>query len=409
MNDRRSELTLTGTELEPEVFQRGIPHALFKRLRHEKPVCWYPGPEHGYWCITRHANVLAVSKDTETFSSQAGGVGIGDPARHGPDMTQSILTTDPPDHQRLRRAVLPPLKARAASLQEPYLRGATQRILERVLSRQEFDFAQEIARELPVRALAHLLGAPEDQANLDRMVGWTQAALYFDDNPDPAAGAAALDRAVAEIEEYGRELTSRKRQHPEDDLLSGLVRKDHEGGALTDEEIAQMFAIFAIAGSDSTRQTVTHGMLAFIEHPDQWQQLRADRSLLPQAVEEVLRWASVALSFGRMATKDVTMEGVTIRAGDRVVLWYASANFDEDVFANPYQFDIGRKPNPHCSFGGRGGPHMCVGANLARVEIKVMLEELLDRIPRLELAGPVRRMPSNMDNGIATMPVRIVS
>jgi cholest-4-en-3-one 26-monooxygenase len=398
-------LSLDGTELEPATFAKGIPHALFAQLRGEAPVCWYPGSHHGYWCVTRHADVVAVCKDPATLSSRVGGVGIGDPAHHGPDMAQSILTTDPPEHRRLRRAVLPPLQARAVTLHEPFIRATSQWIVDRAVARGSFDFATDVARQLPIRTLNRVLGAATDEVSLDRMVAWTIAALYVDD--PYGGGIEALETAVAEIAAYGRDLTAAKRAAPADDLVSGLVRGDHEGGPLTDAEIAQMFEIFAIAGSDSTRQTLTHGMLGLIEAPDQWDRLRADRSLVQPAVEEMLRWATVALSFGRTATRDVELGGQTIRAGDRIVLWYCSANFDEAVFDDPLRFDVGRRPNPHCAFGGRGGPHMCVGANLARLQLRVMLEELLDRVPRLELTAPLRRLTSNMDHGIASMPVRL--
>jgi cholest-4-en-3-one 26-monooxygenase len=406
MSTPASALSLDGTELEPAVFAQGIPHELFAQLRREAPVAWYPGPHHGYWCITRHADVVAVSKDTATFSSHVGGVGIGDPAHHGPDMAQSILTTDPPEHRRLRRAVLPPLQARAVSTHEPFLRATAAWIVADAVKRGDFDFSTDVARQLPIRALNRVLGAASDEVSLDRMVGWTIAALYVDD--PHGGGVEALEAAVEEIARYGRELTAAKRREPGDDLVSGLVRGDHEGGPLTDAEIAQMFEIFAIAGSDSTRQTLTHGMLGLIEAPDQWERLREDRSLVPGAAEEMLRWASVALSFGRTTTRDIELGGQLIREGDRVVLWYCSANYDEAVFDEPLRFDVTRRPNPHCAFGGRGGPHMCIGANLARLQLRVMLEELLEHVPRLELTAPPRRLASNMDHGIASMPVRVV-
>lgn len=379
---------------------------MFAQLRREAPICWYPGPHHGYWCITRHEDVVAFSKDTETFSSQVGGVGIGDPAHHGPDMSASIVTTDPPAHKRLRRAMLPPLQARAVSTHEPFLREIARWVTERAVEKGNFDFSTEVAREMPIRALNRVIGAPIDEVSIDRMVGWTIAALYVDD--EAGGGVEALNKAVDEIAEYGRELTAAKRAEPQDDLLSSLVQNDNEGEPLTDVEIAQMFEILAIAGSDSTRQTLTHGMLGLVGAPEQWDRLREDRSLVPTAADEMLRWASVALSFGRTATKDVEVAGQTIRKGDRVVLWYASANYDEDVFSEPLRFDVGRKPNPHCAFGGRGGPHHCIGANLARLQLRVMLEEMVERFPRLELDGPIRRLASNMDHGIAEMPVRIV-
>ncbi len=402
----QSKLPLNGTELEPAVFAQGIPHELFAELRRDAPVAWYPGPHHSYWCITRHEDVVAVSKDTATFSSHVGGVGIGDPAHHGPDMSASIVTTDPPEHKRLRKAILKPLQARAVNAHEPYLRATAQWIVERAAERGSFDFAQDVARELPIRALNHVIGAPVDEVSIDRMVGWTIAALYVDD--PHGGGVPALDKAVEEIGAYGQELVATKLRDPGDDLISLLVHPPDPDGALTELEVAQMFEILAIAGSDSTRQTLTHGMLAMIEAPEQWQRLREDRSLVSSAAEEMLRWASVALSFGRTATCDVELAGQQIKAGDRVVLWYASANFDETVFEDPWSFDVGRNPNPHCAFGGRGGPHMCVGANLAKLQLCIMLEEMLDRFPRLEIDGPIRRLASNMDHGIASLPVSIV-
>jgi len=390
MTSLPSALPLEGMELEPPIFARGIPHDLFAGLRNNQPITWYPGPHHGYWCITRHEDVLAVSKDTATFSSQVGGVGIGDPNHHGPDMSASIVTTDPPEHKRLRQAILRPLQAKAVNTHEPYLRATARWIVERAVEKGEFDFSRDVARELPIRALNHVIGAPTDEVSIDRMVGWTIAALYAED-PN-GGGVPALEQAVEEIAAFGQEIVAAKRENPGDDLLSGLAKQNPAEGGLTDTEIGQMFEILAIAGSDSTRQTLTHGMLALVESPEQWQRLRNDRTLVPSAAEEMLRWASVALSFGRTATQDVELSGQVIRAGDRVVLWYASANFDETVFTDPLRFDVGRTPNPHCAFGGRGGPHMCVGANLAKLQICIMLEELLDHIPRLALNGPVVRL-----------------
>jgi cytochrome P450 len=409
-------LRLEDVSLENDDFAERVPHETFALLRREAPVWWYDWPHgQGFWCVTRHADVVAVSRDTKTFTSEMG-ANLEDLDEEQRAARQSMLETDPPRHTRLRGLVGPPFTPRAVKAYEVALRELTGAVLDRALPLGEFDFIEEIAKQLPIRVLARLLGAPDaDTEPLiawgDRMIGNTDPELadVLHDSPESERYRMLPFRSPAALElfEYGHRLAAERRSDPQDDLISKLVHAEIEGGRLTEREFDTMFLILVVAGNETTRQAIAHGTLALVEHQEEWRRLRDDPDLVWTAgADEILRWSSPVLHFRRTATRDVELGGQTIRAGDKVVVWYVSANFDEGVFEEPLRLDVGRRPNPHVTFGG-GGPHYCLGAHLAKLEVQVMFDMLLPRIAELELTAPPQRMRTNFTNALKRMPVRV--
>ena len=405
-------------DLGNDAFVERIPHETFALLRREAPVWWYDWPGgRGFWCVTRHSDVVSVSRDTKTFSS-AQGANLEDLDEEMMAARRSMLETDPPRHTRLRGLVGPPFTPRAVKAYELALRELTREILDRALPLGEFDFVEEIAKELPIRVLARLLGTPE--SDTDRLIDWGDRMIANTD-PDyadvlhdsPASEAYRLvpfrSPAALELFEYGHALAAERRREPRDDLVSKLVHTEIDGERLTEREFDTMFLLLVVAGNETTRQAIAHGMLALVEHPDQWERLRGDPQLAwERGADEILRWSSPVLHFRRTATADTEIRGQPIAAGDKVVVWYVSANFDDEVFEAPERFDVGRSPNRHLTFGG-GGPHYCLGAHLAKLEVQVLFDELLPRLAALEVTGPVERMRTNFTNAIKRMPVRVTA
>ena len=407
---------LEGISLENDDFAERVPHETFALLRREAPVWWYDWPHgRGFWCVTKHADVVSISRDTKTFTSEQG-ANLEDLDEEQRTARQSMLETDPPRHTRLRGLVGPPFTPRAVKAYELALRELTAAVLDRALPLGEFDFVEEIAKQLPIRVLARLLGAPDEDTDPliawgDRMIGNTDPELtdVLHDSPESERYRLLPFRSPAALElfEYGHGLAAERRREPSDDLVSKLVHAEIDGERLSEREFDTMFLLLVVAGNETTRQAIAHGMLALAEHRDQWERLREDPELVWTAgADEILRWSSPVLHFRRTATRDVELRGQTIRAGEKVVVWYVSANFDEEVFEDPLRFDVGRRPNPHVTFGG-GGPHYCLGAHLAKLEVQVMFDMLLPRLAGLELLGPPERMRTNFTNALKRMPVRV--
>jgi cytochrome P450 len=407
---------LEDVSLENDDFAERVPHETFALLRREAPVWWYDWPlGRGYWCVTRHADVVAVSRDTKTFTSEQG-ANLEDLDEEQRAARQSMLETDPPRHTRLRGLVGPPFTPRAIKAYELVLRELTAAVLDRALPLHEFDFIEEVAKQLPIRVLARLLGAPDEDTDRlidwgDRMIGNTDPELadVLSDTPESEKYRMLPFRSPASLElfEYAHRIADERRRAPTDDLVSKLVNAEIDGERLTEREFDTMFLLLVVAGNETTRQAIAHGMLALVENRDQWRRLADDPELVWTAgADEILRWSSPVLHFRRTATRDVEIGGQTIMAGDKVVIWYVSANFDEEVFADPLRFDVGRRPNPHVTFGG-GGPHFCLGAHLARLEVQVMFDALLPRLADIELLGPAERMRTNFTNALKRMPVRV--
>jgi cytochrome P450 len=407
---------LEDVSLENDDFAERVPHETFALLRREAPVWWYDWPlGRGYWCVTKHADVVAVSRDTKTFTSEQG-ANLEDLDEEQRAARQSMLETDPPRHTRLRGLVGPPFTPRAIKAYELVLRELTTAVLDRALPLREFDFIEEVAKQLPIRVLARLLGAPDEDTDRlidwgDRMIGNTDPELadVLSDTPESEQYRMLPFRSPASLElfEYAHRIADERRGAPIDDLVSKLVNAEIDGERLTEREFDTMFLLLVVAGNETTRQAIAHGMLALTENRDQWRRLADDPELVWTAgADEILRWSSPVLHFRRTATRDVEVGGQTIRAGDKIVIWYVSANFDEEVFADPLRFDVGRRPNPHVTFGG-GGPHFCLGAHLAKLEVQVMFDELLPRLADIELLGPPERMRTNFTNALKRMPVRV--
>jgi cytochrome P450 len=402
----------------PKVYAEGVPHETFAALRAHDPVHWHPWPgtRDGFWLLSKHADVLAVGKEPEAFSSQLGHIALEDREPDALAARQSLIETDPPEHTRLRKLVSYAFTRSKVKEYEDYTRTIARDLLDRAIAQGEFDFVSEISEPLPITVLISILGLPKDDAPLlIELTSEMAAATDPEYRPDPAKYPTDIDPrllpfgtpAAWHVFEYGRKMGEERRKHPTDDLVSRLVHAEVDGERLTDTEYCNFFELFIFAGNETTRTGISQGTLALMEHPEEFERLAAHPSLMPTAVDEILRYGTPIIYFRRTATRDTEIRGVPIRAGDRVALWYLAANFDEEVFADPHRFDVGRQPNPHVTFG-RGGPHFCLGSFLAQLEIRVLLEEILTRNVRFELAGQPVRLSSNFVNGFKSLPVRVV-
>ena len=401
----------------PDNYVERVPFEWFDTLRREHPVVWHPEPppNHGFWAVTRHDDLTAIHMDWATFSSEVGAVGLEELDQEQLEIRNSMLETDPPRHTEMRKVCSKRFSARGVGAYEDWIRDVARGVLDRALASDEpFDFVREISRELPIRFLCSIFTVPQDDA--PALIEWGDQMIA---NQDPELSAAVVDRV--DTEEYRllpfRSPTARKvfdyadRQRdarlaePTDDVIAALVTAQSEG-ILSERDYHNYFALLMIAGNETTRHTISSGMLALLEHPNEMRLLQDEPDRIPKAVEEILRWATPVMHFRRTATRDMELRGQTIKAGDKVVTWYISANRDEEVFPDPYRFDVSRSPNDHVTFGP-GGPHFCLGAHLARLETKILFQELLPRLRSIELVGRVERIRSDFVNGIKRMPVRL--
>lgn len=403
---------------DPDLFLEGAPHEPYRLLRDDFPVYWHeptantPDGE-GFWCLTRHEDVEWAAKHADVFSSVSGGerTGGGTLIEDLPlGFAAGVLFNmqDDPRHQHMRRLVTPSVSPRRLRDFRVDLAGRCDAILDRVVDEGRCDFLVDVAAELPLQALASLLGVAQQDRHL--LLEWADATLDFEDH-NPGETSERLEVAQAAMWTYSEKILAEKRVCPIGDLLSIIATAElppeaGPGGPMSELEQTMFFQLLAAAGSETTRNTITAGMLALIDHPDQWEALRADRALLPGAVEEMLRWSSSTVYNRRTAVTEVERHGETIRPGDKVVLWWQAANFDERAFPDPFRFDIYRHPNAHLAFGI--GSHFCLGANLARMEISLVFEGLLDRVAGVEVDGPVERVRSNKHAGFRHAPVRFM-
>jgi cholest-4-en-3-one 26-monooxygenase len=389
-----------------DAFVPGVPHEWFTALRHQAPVFWHPEPNGGpgFWNLTCYDDVVAVNRDNQTFSSNRGAVFIWDlPPEDLEQQRLMMLNMDPPMHTRYRRLVNKGFTPRMVDSLEATIRERTRSILDKVGPRGECDFVVDVAAELPLQVIADLLGVP--QGDRYKMFDWSNRMIGSED-PEYGVTEEEAQQASMELFAYAAQLAEAKRaQDPHGaDLISVLSEAEVDGERLTQLEIDLFFMLLTVAGNETTRNLISHGMVQLLEHPDQLAKVQADRTLLGGAVDEMLRYASPVMHFRRTATKDVTIRDTKIAEGDKVVIWYISANRDETVFDDPMAFNAERSPNEHVAFGG-GGPHFCLGANLARMEIRVIFEELLDRWRDLELTGEPSRLRSNFINGVKHIPL----
>jgi cholest-4-en-3-one 26-monooxygenase len=389
-------------------FVEGVPHDWFTALRREDPVFWHEGDSgvegaSGFWAVTGYDDVVTVNRDNATFSSSERLVFMWDPDVANLEQQRLLmLNMDPPLHTRYRRLINKGFTPRMVGELESTMRKRSTEIIDRIAERGECDFVVDVASELPLQVIADLMGVPQEDRH--KLFDWSNRMIGADD-PEYGITEEMTQHASMELYAYAAQLAEQKRADPKDDLISVLTHAAVDGEQLTGLEIDLFFLLLTVAGNETTRNLISHGMVTLIENPDQLAKVRANRDLLPGAVEEMLRWASPVMHFRRTAMHDVELGGKQIKQGDKVVIWYISANRDEKVFHDPFSFDVERTPNEHVAFGG-GGPHFCLGANLARMEINVMFDEILNRLDDLELTAPVSRLRSNFINGLKHIPLK---
>lgn len=397
------------TDVEPvdlsdsRTYVPGVPHDYLAHLRAHDPVHWQEeanGP--GFWAVTKYEDCVTVNRDVERFSSHRRGTmpfELSDA-----DIEQQSLmmvNMDPPLHTRYRRLVNKGFTPRMVRDLEESIHRRTDQIIDAVCERGEADFVTEVAAELPLQVIADLLGVPQEDRH--NMFNWSNRMVG---NEDPEYGITAEDamQAALELYSYATQLFAAKRVDPGTDLMSALTQVEIDGERLTEMELELFFLLLTVAGNETTRNLISGALYAFFQFPGEWQRLLADRSLLPAATEEMLRYVTPVMNFRRTATCDLELRGTRIAENDKIVFFHASANRDEEIFDRPRVLDITRDPNPHIAFGG-GGPHFCLGANLARMEIQVMYEHLLDRLPDIHQAGEMQRLQSQFINGVKHLPV----
>jgi len=404
-----------------DVWERGVPHDWLALLRRDAPVFWQPETEgSGFWALTRYEDVVRVAKEWETFSSELGGTSLQDLTPEELAARRSMIDTDPPPHTRMRALVNKGFTPRVVNAYEELIRGLAREIIDRAVAEGEFDWVESVAAELPMWVFSEIMGLPVEDRRLiielgDKLLGNTDPEVVGEEYvaeralKDPALRKLPFSSPfAADLIEYGRKLGEARRHDPRDDITTKLVEAELDGSRLSEQEFGTMFILLTTAGNETTRHTISLGLVDLITHPDELERLVADPTLASTAADELLRRAHPVHHFRRTATKDVVVHGRRIARGDKVTIWYAAANYDERQFPDPYRLDVGRTPNKHVTFG-LGGPHFCLGAHLAKLEIRVWLEEMLPYLPRLELAGDPVRLRSNFFNGVKRLPVRVAA
>lgn len=396
---------------DPDLYLEGVPHERFRLLRRAEPLSWHEEADGaGFWALVRHEDVAAAGKDWRTFSS-AWGSTLEELDEEQLTIRRSMLDMDPPAHTRLRRLIGPSFTPKVIRAYETAIRLMTREVIDKAVSFGTFDLVEEISKPLPVLWLCQHLGVPLSDADLlveltDRMLGQDDPE-YREEGADPEVTRMAPFGTLAGLESYryAARLAEERRANPADDVITQILFAEPGGEPLTDAEFQNFFSVLMIAGQEASRHSISHGTLLLLERPDDVARLTERPELMETATEEIIRWSTPIYQFRRTATSDAPMHGATIRKGDKVTLWYISANFDESVISDPHHFDIARLPNDHLAFGR--GPHLCLGAGVARLQVRITFEELLPHLPRLALAGPVERLRSNFINGIKHLPVRV--
>ncbi len=389
----------------PDSYLKGIPHEQFQWLRNNAPVYWHPHPDGGgYWVLSKHADVMKVSRDFQTFSAEQGFVLVDNLPDSTMEMVRNqLLGMDPPRHAKPRRAVITRFTSSRLKALEPQIRAIAQEIMQAAQGRDSVDFVDDLAGDLPTAVICQLMDIPRDM--------WSQIRRWSDmqtssSDPDLGGTEEQVMQASIEMGTYGFELACARKDQGGDDLISLLINQQVDGELISEAEFASLFVQIAVAGNETTRGLISSGMYELLQRPELYRQLEADPAQLPGAVEEMLRWTCPLHYFRRTATCDTRLSGVDIKAGDRVVMLYSSANFDEAVFEQPMTFDIHRQDNPHMAFGH--GIHLCLGANLARMEARIFFEEFFKHFGGLELLEAPRYIRSNSIHAFKTMPVRLL-
>jgi cholest-4-en-3-one 26-monooxygenase len=404
-----------GTEidlLDRDRFAQSIPHEWFTWLRANDPVHFHEEPGGpGFWVISKHADIIQINRDAATYSSDGARGGVvaieeqmaaqqAEAASAGGNL---MLQMDPPDHTRYRKLVNRGFTPRMIGQLETHVRELTTQILDEALAKGKGDFVVDVAAELPLEVIAELIGVPREDRH--KLFEWSNRMIGSED-PEYRVSDEEVFNAQVEMFLYAQQLAEQRRASPGDDIISALLSSEVVGESLSDMDFNLFFLLLSVAGNETTRNAIAHGMNVFLENPDQWRLFADDLDThLAGATEEILRWATPVLFFRRNVTHDVELHGKQIKEGDKVTLWYISGNRDEAVFDDPFRFDITRTPNQHIAFGG-GGPHFCLGAQLARMEIHVLFEELAKRVHHVESLGEPDRLRSNFIGGIKHLPVR---
>jgi cholest-4-en-3-one 26-monooxygenase len=391
---------------DPEIYVRRVPAEELAELRRIAPVWWNAQPrgsagfgDDGYWVVTRHADVVEISRSSDLFGSWENTAII----RHHQPIGESIdlqrlilLNIDPPEHTKLRGIISRGFTPRAINNLRAALTERADRIVRAAIEEGTGDFVTDVACELPLQAIAELLGVPQEDRR--KIFEWSNTMVGYDDPEFGGDGTAA----AAELVGYAMTMAEDRKQCPRDDIVTKLVNAQIDGGQLSSDEFGYFVILLSVAGNETTRNAISHGMLAFFDHLEQWELYRAERPAT--APDEIVRWATPVTAFQRTARADTTVGGQPVKAGDRLGLFYRSANFDEAVFDHPERFDISRNPNPHLGFGGTGA-HYCVGANLARLEIDLIFNAIADAMPAIRRSGDAERLRSGWLNGIKRLPV----
>ena len=387
-----------------DTFVRGVPHEQFDLLRREAPIYFHPETEQaGFWCVTRYDDLHQISQTHQVFSSEWGITLHEGTEESLAQQRMMMLQMDPPRHTRLRLIVNKGFTPRMINRLHDRVREVAREIVDGIAARGECDFVVDVAAELPLEVIAELIGVPSEDRH--KIFDWSNRMVGSED-PEYIVSDEEIFQAQVEMFMYAQQLADTRRQEPRDDIITALLSAEVDGESLSDMDFNLFFLLLSVAGNETTRNAIAHGMNAFLENPEQWDLFANDiDGHTAGMTEEVLRWATPVMYFRRNATRDFELRGETIKDGDKIALYYISANRDEDVFDDPFRFDITRDPNPHIAFGG-GGPHFCLGAQLARMEIHVLFEELAQRVKRVEGLGPPDRLRSNFIGGIKHLPVR---
>ena len=400
----------------PAIYLEGIPHSQFTEIMAHPGLLWHPYQDGGFWVVSRHGDTKMVSKQPKLFSSAVGHTNLWDLKADALEARRSIIDTDAPDHTRLRRLVSKAFTPRNINLWENVTREITCELLDDFQYAGGGDWVSMVAAPLPIRVILSVLGVPVSDA--DYLVELSNYLVEgTTDQPSLAADAFGnttdLDLlpfgspASHALFEYGEQLGAKRKSDPKDDVVTQLVMAEEDGNRLSAAEYRNLFHVLVFAGNETTRTAIAHGAMAFSEFPDQWKRLEADGEISSPAVEELLRWATPVLHMRRTATDDTELSGTPIARGDKVVMWYPAANRDPAVYDHPFDFDVSRETNPHFSFGG-GGPHFCLGAFLARMEIRILLEEMLNRKLALRQVGAAERVASNFIHGILSVEMEVM-
>ena len=405
------EKEVTSIDLsDPDHWHVAPPYREFERLRTTTPVAWNERHDghRGFWAVTSHHDVVTVSRDTATFSSRNGVISLDDFDDEQNDARRTLLEMDPPQHTKMRKVTSRDFTPRAVGKFEDFVRATAGQLIDSVITGGEVDIVSELTKQLPILTLCRLLGVPDDRRN--DMIRWSDSLIGSDDPNfiDPLVEAVPLEErrmlpfghpASLEAFELGRKLRDDRSASPQVDVTTALALGMADGEPLTDAEFCNYFLMLVVAGNETTRHTLSHGISALAANPKEWRRFIDDDLDSFVAADEVLRWASAVHFVRRIATVDVELNGAHIAKGDKVAMYYVSANRDEAVFEDPNEFIIDRAPNEQIAFG-RGGPHFCLGAHVARLQVRLFLDELRSRVSRIEQVSPPVRLRSNHINGI---------